>query len=122
MTTEPNQTQPPHHHLTHWVHLSLSIGIYTSAAVMLLGIVLSLSTGQFAPAGPPPGWLQLIDDALHGKAVALAQTGLVLLMLTPIVRVVVLGLGWLIEKEYRFATIALVVFALLVGSLILGSA
>lgn len=122
MTAEPNPTQPPHHHLTHWVHLSLSIGIYASAAVMVLGVILSLSMGQHAPAGPPPGWLRLIDDAIHGQPVALVQTGLVLLMLTPIVRVVVLGLGWLIEKEYRFATIALIVFALLIGSLILGSA
>ncbi len=114
--------RPHPHHLTHWVHLVLSAGISVSALVMLVGIVLALATEQHAPEGPPPQWLALVGGALRGNAVALLQAGLVLLMLTPIARVLVLGMGWLAEKEYRFATIALIVFALLIGSLILGSA
>lgn len=122
MPSDNSQNQSHRPNLTHWVHLSLSIGIAVSAIVMSLGIVLALTTGQHAPAGPPPTWSRLIRESLQGDAVALLQAGLVLLMLTPIVRVLVLGLGWLVEREYRFATIALIVFALLIGSLVLGSA
>jgi uncharacterized membrane protein len=42
-------------------------------------------------------------------------------MLTPILRVLVLAIGWLLEKEWRFAAIALCVLALLATSVVLGT-
>jgi uncharacterized membrane protein len=42
-------------------------------------------------------------------------------MLTPILRVIVLGVGWLLEREWRFAAIAFFVLALLATSMVLGT-
>ena len=62
-----------------------------------------------------------MSKAAKGDGTAILQLGLLVLMLTPVARVVVLAVGWLVDREWRFALVALFVFALLMTSLILGT-
>ncbi len=47
--------------------------------------------------------------------------GLLILMLTPIARVIVLGVDWLLEGERLFAAVAATVLTLLAISVVLGT-
>jgi uncharacterized membrane protein len=55
----------------------------------------------------------------HGPAIT--TLGLLVLMVTPIMRVVVLLVGWAARRDWLFAAVALVVLALLILSLLLGA-
>ena len=103
------------------VHISLLSGLVTSAALLVIGAVLVLVSGQSASDNPPGGVTTLLSKAAKGDGTAILQLGLLVLMLTPVARVVVLAVGWLVDREWRFAFVALFVFALLMTSLILGT-
>jgi uncharacterized membrane protein len=48
-------------------------------------------------------------------------SGLVVLMLTPVARVVILVVGWFLQRELRFGLVALCVLLMLCVSLFLGT-
>lgn len=108
------------HRLNHWVHYSLLAGSSLSALVLLAGMILTLTMHQERPQGPPPGLGTLLHQVTRADGVALLDLGLLILMCTPILRVVVLGIGWLAGGDRRFAMVAFVVLALLLASLFLG--
>ncbi|MNO06317.1 hypothetical protein D3C81_2280520 [compost metagenome] len=56
------------------------------------------------------------------KSVAIIQTGLLLLILTPVFRVFVSLFVFWAEKDYRFVLITAVVFVILIASFLLGKA
>ncbi len=105
--------------LRHWVHWSLLAGVIVSGVLLALGLVTALASGQSRPKGAPsiPG---LLRQAVHGEGVGLLYVGLLLLIATPILRVVVLAVGWAVEKQWRFAAVAVVVLTLLGLGLLLG--
>ena len=107
------------HQLQHWVHRTLLGGLVISAGLLLAGVLATLVQGQQeAPRH------ESIAALLHGAGrldgPALTTLGLLVLMVTPIVRVVVLLVGWVRRRDWHFAAVALVVLALLVISLSLG--
>jgi len=119
--TEMN-TGPTDAKLSHYVHLSLKIGLWVSAVILYLGLFQTFRTGQHASPAEAPDWRSLTVDGIHGDPAALLNIGLLVLMATPVVRVVVLGAGWLMDGERMFAAIAIALLALLILSAILGSA
>ena len=102
------------------VHLSLLSGLLVSGGLLILGTTLTLASRQIQSEGSPGGVEMIVSQAVRGNGVAILNLGLFILMLTPILRVIVLGVGWLLEREWRFAAIAFFVLALLATSLVLG--
>ena len=63
----------------------------------------------------------LLSQEVFLVPMAVMQLGLVILMLTPVARVLVLGLDWLLESDRVFAGVAATVLALLAISVVLGT-
>ena len=103
------------------VHISLLAGLLISAALLVLGATLALISHESHPENRPVSVAVIVSRATSGDGVAILDVGILILMLTPVSRVVVLVVGWLIGRQWRFGIIALCVLALLVTSLILGT-
>jgi uncharacterized membrane protein len=109
------------------IGMSLRMGVLISAAVILLGGALFLlHHARSIPdyrvfQGVPPDLRTLrgiISGAMHGNDLAIIQLGLVLLIATPITRVVFSILVFLVERDYLYVTISTVVLLILAHSLI----
>ncbi|MEX2112423.1 MAG: DUF1634 domain-containing protein, partial [Pirellulales bacterium] len=69
---------------------------------------------------PLTDWPRLCGRALEGDGRAMMEVGLIALMLTPIVRVIVLAIGWLVGRQWWLAAVSLTVAALLGLSVAIG--
>ena len=107
------------HQLEHWVHWTLLSGLAASAVLLVAGLIAMLVQGHES-AAPHAPLDTLIRDAVQFRGPALSTLGLLVLMITPILRVVVLLAGWTMRRDWRFAAVALVVLALLILSLSVG--
>lgn len=104
----------------------LQAGVLLSALIVAIGGVLYLAQSH----GPRPDYTHfhgvapdlrspagIFARAMHGDAEGLIQLGLLLLIATPIVRVVVAAGGFLLERDRLYAVVSLIVFAVLLWSL-----
>lgn len=107
------------HRLEHWVHWTLLGGLIVSAVLLVSGMLAMLFEGEIS-ASPHEPLGTLLREAMHFRGPALTVLGLLVLMITPIVRVVVLLVGWALDRQWRFMLVALAVLALLIISLLLG--
>ena len=110
-----------HHLVERWVGRTLRFGVWTSAGLMVAGLLLAwLSAGslRLPSENPTPG--EVFRSLLAGSLdpVTLMFAGLLLLMLTPFLRVLAAAVGFAAEKDRRFVVVALVVFAMLLGELV----
>ena len=64
----------------------------------------------------------VINGILNGKGQAIIQAGIILLIATPIIRVAFSAIGFVIEKDYLYTVITLVVLLILIGSMLYGKA
>lgn len=109
-----------------WIAATLRIGIWISAALMTVGLILSFLLGPTPIPDRNPSLSELLsllfsDELLHPTArtsFLLMYGGLVCLMLTPFVRVLTAAVAFAIERDRRYVAISLTVFAMLVGQLI----
>lgn len=106
--------------LEHAVHRSLLAGLVASGILLVAGLAIVLATGEQRGAGPPPPLATLLARAGAGRGVAIVDVGLLTLMITPALRVAVLGIGWARARQLRFALVAATVLALLGVSVLLG--
>jgi uncharacterized membrane protein len=60
----------------------------------------------------------IVGAAAHGNSAAIMQVGLLLLILTPIVRVAVAVVGFLLERDRLYTVVSLIVLVILMFSLI----
>jgi uncharacterized membrane protein len=110
-----------HHLVERWIGRTLRFGVWISAGLMIAGLLLAwFSTGslRLPSENPSPG--DVFRNLLAGSLdpVTLMFAGLLLLMLTPFLRVLTAAVGFAAEKDRRFVVVALVVFAMLVGELV----
>ena len=61
---------------------------------------------------------QVVGGAFHGEALDIVQLGIMLLIATPVLRVLFVGIGYLIERDWLYVSVALIVLAVLSASLI----
>jgi hypothetical protein len=113
-------SSPESGRINHWVHWTLLAGLAASTLLLATGLFAALRSGQPRPETRPPSIAILVEHAARGDGVALLNLGVLLLILTPAGRVTVLGVGWLLQREWRFAAIAFSVLALLVFSMLTG--
>lgn len=107
--------------LEHVVHLTLRTGVIASGALLLLGLALLFTTHQPRPEGPPAELASLFWTALGADGLSIVNLALLLLMATPLARVAVLGVGWMLRGDRRFGLVALAVLALLALSVVMGT-
>ncbi len=103
-----------------WVHWSLLAGLILSGLLMLGGLTRALVGDRPRPEGPPPAFGDVLRGAFSFESVPLMDLGLLALMVTPVMRVAVLAVGWGRERNWRFLAVALTVLGLLGLSLVLG--
>lgn len=110
-----------------WMGQLLRIGVFSSAAVVLLGGVLYLRTyGRLIPqyhqfhgeASNLRSIEGIIRRALTGDGQGIAQAGLLLLIATPIARVIFSAIGFLRERDFLYMAVTLVVLGVLMYGLL----
>ena len=104
----------------------LRAGVIASAALVLLGGILyliekgsnspdaRLFRGERQDLTSPP---EIIQDALAGRSQDLIQAGLLLLIATPVARVLFTIFAFLRQRDYLYVGITLIVFVILLYSL-----
>lgn len=102
------------------VHWTLLTGLAISALMLVAGLGFALGTGEPRPDGEPPSVSRIVRAAAGGDGVALLDLGLLMLILTPVLRVAVLAIGWAVERDWRFAAVAVAVLGLLGLGFVMG--
>jgi uncharacterized membrane protein len=64
----------------------------------------------------------IINATLNFKGQAIIQLGIILLIATPVIRVAFSAIGFIIEKDYLYTAITLIVLLIIVGSMLSGHA
>ncbi len=109
------------------IGILLRSGVLISAAVVLLGGVIFLvrhgsEVPQYHVFHGQPAYLRslmgIITGALHGNALAIIQLGLLLLIATPVARVVFSVVEFALERDYLYVVISSIVLVVLLYSLI----
>ncbi|MGG6311617.1 DUF1634 domain-containing protein [Paenibacillus macerans] len=102
----------------------LRIGVIAAASVIVIGLLQYLVTGDSGYPGDayPTSFGAIVDGLLAFKAAAVMQVGLLLLILTPVLRVFVSLFVFWAERDYRYVIITAIVFAILIVSFTLGKA
>ncbi|WP_390407256.1 DUF1634 domain-containing protein [Lacticaseibacillus jixiensis] len=100
----------------------MQIGVLLAAAVMLVGMAMLLISGASGyPAGVHPHTITAIaSGVVHFKAYAWLMTGIFLLILTPVLRVVVSIYAFIKEQDRLYTWITTIVLVILVVAMIIG--
>ncbi|HLO04486.1 MAG TPA: DUF1634 domain-containing protein [Symbiobacteriaceae bacterium] len=114
-------TKSRDHHvarLNRLIQVALLSGLVLSMALMLIGSLLYFLGNQGAPA---IAFGTLFADLAAGNPLAFMVSGIVVLMITPALRVLVAALGYLLEGDWRYALVSLGVVVVLAVSVLIGA-
>jgi uncharacterized membrane protein len=107
----------------------LRIGVILSMGVVFIGGVLFVyrhghSAPDYGTFKGVPYFISNIEGVVSGvfnfKAQAIIQAGIVLLIATPIIRVAFSAIGFIIEKDYLYTFITLLVLLIIIISMLSG--
>lgn len=101
------------------LHKLLIIGLALSVALILTGLALSLTNQQSLPSGVLP-FASIFPSVFALEASGFFSLGLLVLIATPIIRVISSFISFLVERDWRFAGITLVVLLTVLVSILLG--
>jgi len=111
-----------------WV---LRVGVFISMLVVFIGGVIYLyrhghTIANYHEFKGIPDFVHsasgIINGVIHLRGRAIIQAGIVLLIATPIVRVVFSAVGFIIEKDYLYTGITFIVLLIIVISAFSGHA
>lgn len=97
--------------LNRTMYLVLVTGMVLSFTIMVAGLVLyalSPTEGTTLPID------RILDGIVHGNPIAVIDLGILLLIATPLVRIIAAGATFGLERDYRFLGIAVFVLAMIV--------
>jgi len=132
---------PPITRMELGISVVLRWGVLVSGAVILIGILAFALTHRTGYAEVPPHDLrdllayhqnrgpgyfptpvhEVVAGALAGKPYSIIAFGIILLIATPVVRVVMSVLFFLSQRDWQYVAITLFVLAVLLGSLFTGA-
>lgn len=103
---------------------TLRIGVYLASGVVVLGLVLDFLMGSAVskPGAFPTTVAEVWAGLSRGNPVAVISLGLLLLIVTPVFRVAASVLLFLLEQDYLYTLITLLVLVILLSSFFLGKA
>ncbi len=104
-----------------YVGTVLLIGSFCAAGLLILG--LGILFFQAHPRDYLAGLVlfsfsNLISSLLKGEPVAIINLGILVMMLTPFLRVVVAGFSFLAERDFRYAAICFGVMVILLFTIV----
>ncbi len=102
----------------------LRIGVFISAAVIILGLILLFIRGESGYPGNdyPHSLPDIFNGTVQFKPYAVITTGLILLILTPVLRVAISIWVFVREGDKLYVIITSIVLVILIISFILGKA
>lgn len=107
------------------VYRLLIAGMIVSSILFALGIVRALLRPQYIPLSTR--WVRsqyhvttVVRGIMHGDPTAILLVATVLLILTPVARVVVSIVAFLVDRDYKFVVVTSIVFLVMVITVILG--
>ena len=121
MSGENQNQNAPVDALARAVHWTLLVGLVCSALMMIAGIVVAFWKNQPRPESLITNLRELLRMAVDGNGVAWIELGVLMLLATPVLRVMVLAIGWGARRDGRMALVALVVLVLLAVSILLSA-
>jgi uncharacterized protein len=98
-------------------------GVLLSAAIIAIGIVwfyLQMAITGHANLTYPTSLPGIVQQLAQGEPLAVVALGLLVLLLTPIVRVAISILVFALERDWLYTIITVVVLLILLVSLLLG--
>ncbi len=102
------------------LHKLLIIGLILSVILILIGLALSLATHQKLPS-TVPSLNTVFAEVFALNPAGFIGLGLLVLIATPIVRVISSVIAFTLERDWKFAGITLIVLITVVISILLGS-
>jgi len=102
------------------VHQLLIVGLIISTVLMLVGISLDLALGRQAPT-VIPNLHEVFARVIVMRPSGFLSLGLLILIATPIVRVIGSTIVFIYERDWRFAGITFLVFLIVLTSILFGS-
>lgn len=109
----------------------LRAGVIISMLIVFIGGIFFLyrhgqSIPDYSKFTGVPGFIRningIIDGIIHLRGQAIIQFGIVLLIATPIIRVAFSAIGFILEKDYLYTAITLVVLLIILSSMLTGYA
>lgn len=109
----------------------LRIGIYTSIGIVILGGIFFLyrhahETANYHAFNGVPVFVHnfenIFSSAFSFKGQAIIQLGIILLVATPVMRVIFAAVGFLLEKDYLYTVISVIVLLIILASAFSGHA
>jgi uncharacterized membrane protein len=97
----------------------LRYGSLTATVVMSLGLAVMLvrGTGASLPAHHRIRVAQLLPRLIRADPLALTECGILLLLLTPIFRIIVAAITFALERDFKYVAISLGVLVIVLVSI-----
>ena len=115
-------TSNPNPHIAErWTSRILRLGVMVSAGLMILGLLFAaIVPSSLAPPSSNPTLGSLAERILSGTfdPTTWMFTGLVILMFTPVLRVVTAVFGFAVERDWRFVIVSGIVLSLLASEIL----
>lgn len=114
--------------LEQWIGNLLRAGVFVAAAVVLIGGVMFLTQHRsdhpdYRSFHPETNAFRsvtgVVKDAFALDSRGIIQLGLLLLIFTPIARVIASAVGFTVERDYLYVALTLVVLGVLLYSLLM---
>ncbi len=100
----------------------LRAGVFISSAIIIIGLIMFVFTGHSGYPGAtyPRGVVEIAEGLVAFKSFAWLMTGLFLLILTPVLRVIASVFAFAKEGDKMYVIITLMVLAVLILAILLG--
>jgi uncharacterized membrane protein len=109
------------HTAERWASRILRLGVWVSAGLMIFGLLLAaISPSSIAPLPANPSLGNVLERMFSATfdPITLMFVGLVLLMFTPVLRVITAVFGFAVERDWRFVFVSSIVLLMLIGEII----
>ena len=103
------------------VHKMLLAGLFASTAALLAGLTISAITHQPVPSSVS-GFAGMVEGLRQGSPAGFLSLGILLLIATPVLRILGSLAEFIANRDWRYACITLLVLAVLGASLLAGIA
>jgi uncharacterized membrane protein len=120
VSPEQQKREAEQHELESAIQKILVVGLVISSALMLTGLALDLLLQREAPTNVP-SIMEIFQRVVALQPSGFLALGLLVLIATPILRVVTSIIAFLYERDWRYALITFLVFLIVVSSILFGS-
>ena len=105
--------------INRYIRIVLLVGMLLSVTVMVIGLLmLALSEGTWEAA--PLSLPEILEGIMNGNPIAVIDLGIIMLIATPLTRVIAALVAFALNREFRFVLVALMVLAVVGIAIVVG--